>query len=50
MSADALAGARRELLTVVATVPIAAWEFTIGVWMIVKGFRPAPSTDDEPAV
>ena len=26
-------------------LPIAAWEFTIGVYMIVKGFRPSPVTD-----
>jgi hypothetical protein len=29
------------------TLPIAIWEFTIGVWMIVKGFRtPATPTDE----
>ncbi len=27
------------------TLPIAAWEFTIGVYMTVKGFRPSPITD-----
>jgi len=26
-------------------LPIAAWEVTIGVYMIVKGFRPSPVTD-----
>lgn len=31
-----------------ATLPIAAWELSIGVWMIVKGFRPAAAED--PAV
>jgi len=35
----------------IATLPIAAWEFSIGVWMIVKGFRaPAGSTSTEPTV
>ena len=28
-------------LSMLATVPIALWELTIGIWMIVKGFRPA---------
>ena len=27
------------------TLPIAAWEFTVGVYMAVKGFRPSPLTD-----
>ncbi|MDT3438787.1 MULTISPECIES: DUF4386 domain-containing protein [unclassified Pseudofrankia] len=25
-----------------ATVPVAAWELAVGVWMIVRGFRPSP--------
>jgi hypothetical protein len=25
-------------------LPIAAWEFSVGVWMTVKGFRPSPVT------
>jgi hypothetical protein len=30
-----------------AAIPIALWEFSLGVWLIVKGFRPSPilSTD-----
>jgi len=24
-----------------AALPIAAWEFSLGVWLVVKGFRPA---------
>jgi hypothetical protein len=26
-------------------LPIAAWEFSLGVWMAFKGFRPSPLTD-----
>ena len=25
-----------------AVLPIALWEFSLGVWLVVKGFRPAP--------
>jgi hypothetical protein len=28
----------------VATLPVAAWELSLGVWMVVKGFRPSPIT------
>lgn len=28
----------------VLALPIAAWEFSLGVWMVVKGFRPATTT------
>jgi Domain of unknown function (DUF4386) len=27
-----------------AAVPVAAWEFSLGVWLVVKGFRPSPVT------
>lgn len=27
-----------------ATLPIAAWEFSVGVWMLVKGFKTSPVT------
>lgn len=27
-----------------AAVPVAAWEFSLGVWLVVKGFRPCPIT------
>jgi hypothetical protein len=30
--------------TALATLPVAAWEFSLGVWLVVKGFRPAPIT------
>ena len=29
-----------------AAVPVAAWEFSLGVWLAVKGFRPSPITAD----
>ena len=25
-----------------ATLPIALWEFSLGIWLVVKGFRPSP--------
>src|SRR5947209_6717561 len=30
-----------------AALPIAPWEFSLGVWMVVKGFRPSTATSDE---
>jgi Domain of unknown function (DUF4386) len=27
-------------------IPVAAWEFSLGVWLVVKGFRPSPITTD----
>jgi hypothetical protein len=27
-------------------IPVAAWEFSLGVWLVVKGFRPSPITAD----
>src|SRR5579872_7440491 len=27
-----------------AAVPVAAWEFSLGVWLVVKGFKPSPIT------
>src|ERR1700760_570217 len=26
----------------IATFPVAAWEFSLGVWLVVKGFKPSP--------
>jgi hypothetical protein len=26
----------------IAALPVAAWELSLGVWMVVKGFRPSP--------
>jgi hypothetical protein len=28
--------------TALATLPVAAWEFSLGVWLVTKGFRPSP--------
>jgi hypothetical protein len=30
----------------IATLPVAAWEFSLGVWLVVKGFKPSPITAD----
>jgi hypothetical protein len=30
--------------TALATLPVAAWELSLGVWLVVKGFRPSPIT------
>ena len=27
-----------------AALPIALWELSLGVWLVAKGFKPAPST------
>jgi hypothetical protein len=32
------------VLAVIGTLPVAAWEFSLGVWLVVKGFRPCPIT------
>jgi hypothetical protein len=31
-------------LTAAAALPVAAWELSLGVWLVVKGFRPSPIT------
>jgi hypothetical protein len=39
----------------IATLPVAAWEFSLGAWLVVKGFKPSPltagmtATDSAPA-
>jgi hypothetical protein len=33
-----------SLPSAVAALPIAAWEGSLGVWLIAKGFRSAPDT------
>lgn len=30
-----------------ATLPIAVWEFSLGVWLVVKGFKPSPILTSE---
>ena len=31
-------------LQAIGTLPVAAWEFSLGLWLVVKGFRPSPIT------
>ena len=31
-------------LAAIATLPVAAWEFSLGVWLVIKGFKPCPIT------
>jgi uncharacterized protein DUF4386 len=31
-------------ITMIATLPIAFWELSVGTWMLVKGFKPSPVT------
>jgi hypothetical protein len=35
---------RVSALPAIATLPIALWEFSLGVYLVVKGFRPSPIT------
>jgi len=28
----------------IATFPVAAWELSLGLWLVIKGFRPCPIT------
>jgi hypothetical protein len=47
--ASALAATLRDTdpvvaLTAVATVPIFMWELSLGLWLVVKGFKPSPIT------
>ena len=30
--------------TAIATLPVALWEFSLGLWLTFKGFRPSPIT------
>jgi hypothetical protein len=30
--------------TAIATIPIALWEFSLGIYLVVKGFKPSPIT------
>ena len=36
---------RVSTVTGIAAIPIAVWEFSLGVYLIVKGFKPCPITD-----
>jgi hypothetical protein len=31
-------------VAMLAALPVAAWEFSLGVWLVVKGFKPSPIT------
>jgi hypothetical protein len=33
-------------LAVIAGVPIFLWELSLGLWLVVKGFKPSPITAD----
>jgi hypothetical protein len=37
---------QRSTLTALAAVPVALFEFSLGVYLIVKGFKPSPITAD----
>ena len=37
---------RRSALTALAALPVALFEFSLGVYLIVKGFKPSPITAD----
>jgi hypothetical protein len=38
--------AQGSALTMAAALPVAAWELSLGVWLVVKGFRPSPITTE----
>jgi len=37
-------------LAALPVIPVAAWELSLGVWLVVKGFRPTPITTEMAAV
>jgi hypothetical protein len=39
---------RVSALSGIAVLPIALWEFSLGVWLLVKGFKPSPITTGMP--
>ena len=36
-------------IAVFAALPVAVFELSLGIWLIIKGFRPTPLTTDQPA-
>lgn len=40
---------RISTVTLLAALPVALWEFSLGLWLVVKGFRPSPITSAMPA-
>ena len=37
------------VLAAIATVPIFLWELSLGVWLVVRGFKPSPILQQGPA-
>lgn len=37
-----------SVLSAIATLPIAAWEFSLGMWLVIKGFTPSPILTQTP--
>jgi hypothetical protein len=35
-------------LTAISALPIVPWKFSLGVWLVAKGFKPSPVTDGCP--
>ena len=35
-----------SVFSVIMTLPVAAWELSLGVWLVVKGFKRAPILAD----
>jgi hypothetical protein len=33
-----------SIITALCTLPIAVWEFSLGIYLVVKGFKPSPIT------
>jgi hypothetical protein len=33
-------------LTASGALPIAVWEFSLGIYLVIKGFKPSPITDE----
>jgi hypothetical protein len=38
-----------SLVAALAALPIALWEFSLGVWLVVKGFKPSPILSSDTA-
>jgi len=38
--------AQGSALTAAAALPVASWELSLGVWLVVKGFKPSPITTE----
>ena len=49
LSISTLFGAFDQVSTAafLLALPIATWEFSLGVWMVIKGFRPSTTTSGE---